>query len=120
MFLRFANGMGKKSVKNNQDHSSLSAADLESASRHESLAKKPGSRLHSKCRVHVHSRTHRLADEDGRSIKAALDGLRKGRLLEDDSPEFVSMVSQSQELTQGDEETIIDLIFEEDNETNSI
>ncbi len=102
------------------NRSSLPPADMEPAPGHESLAKKSGPGLHRKCRIHVHSRTHRLADEDGRSVKAAVDGIRKGGLLEDDSPQFVSMVSQSQELTEGDEETVIDLIFEEDNERNFI
>lgn len=69
--------------------------------------------MHQKCSIHVHSRTKTLADEDGRSIKAAVDGLRKARILEDDSPEFVKEVSQSQEITDGDEETIIDVIFKE-------
>ncbi len=68
--------------------------------------------MHKKCRLHVHSRTKRLADEDGRSVKAAVDGLREAGLFEDDSPEFVSQVSQSQELTTGDEETIIEIVFE--------
>ena len=69
--------------------------------------------MHQKCRVRVHSRTHRLADEDGRSIKAAVDGLRAAGLLEDDSPAFVSGISQSQEQTDGREETIIDILFDD-------
>jgi hypothetical protein len=54
-----------------------------------------------------------LADEDGRSIKAAVDGLREAGILEDDSPEFVKSISQSQELTTGDEETIIEILFDD-------
>jgi hypothetical protein len=69
--------------------------------------------MHQKCSINVHSRTKRLADEDGRSIKAAVDGLREGGLLEDDNPECVTKVSQTQEKTTGDEETIIDIVFEE-------
>ena len=68
--------------------------------------------MHQKCSIYVLSRTKRLADEDGRSVKAALDGLREAGLLEDDNPECVKKVSQSQEITMGDEETIIDLIFD--------
>lgn len=72
--------------------------------------------MHKKCDIHILSRTHRLADEDGRSIKAALDGIREAGLLEDDSPEFVKKVSQSQELTMGDEETIIEITFDDQEE----
>ncbi len=76
--------------------------------------------MHQKCRVHVHSRTHRLSDEDGRSIKAAVDGLREAGLLDDDNPEIVTQVSQSQEFTTGDEETIIDLTFYDPEETDAL
>ncbi len=75
--------------------------------------------MHQKCSIHVLSRTKRLADEDGRSIKAAVDGLRKAGILPDDSPEFVKKVSHSQELTTGDEETVIDVIFDDSEEGNS-
>lgn len=66
--------------------------------------------MHKKCRIHIHSKTHKLADADGRSCKAALDGLREAGVLEDDSPQFVSEVSHSQEVTKGEEETIIEII----------
>jgi hypothetical protein len=78
------------------------------------MGKEGGPGLHQKCSIHVHSRTHRLADEDGRSCKAVVDGLREAGIFEDDSPEFVKKVSHSQERTTGDEETIIEIIFEED------
>ncbi len=63
--------------------------------------------------IHVHSRTKRLADTDGRSCKAVIDGLVKAGILTDDNPKFVSEVSQSQEVTKDEEETIIDICFEE-------
>ena len=65
--------------------------------------------MHKTCRIHIHSRTHKLADADGRSCKAALDGLREANVLEDDSPQFVKEVSHSQEQIKSSEqeETII-------------
>jgi len=57
----------------------------------------------------VHSRTKRLADADGRSAKAVVDGLTKAGVFPDDSPEFVQEVTHSQEKVSGDEETIIDI-----------
>ena len=67
--------------------------------------------MHKKCRIHIHSKTHKLADADGRSCKASLDGLRQAKVLEDDSPQFVKEVSHSQEQisTSEQEETIIEI-----------
>jgi len=77
------------------------------------MAKKEGERLDKRCSISVHSRTKRLADADGRSVKAAMDGLREAGILEDDNPKFVTEVAQSQEITTGDEETIIDILWVE-------
>jgi hypothetical protein len=56
--------------------------------------------------VHFHSVRKRLADSDGISGKAALDGLVHAAILQDDSPKFVTSTTHSQE--QGTiEETII-------------
>jgi hypothetical protein len=61
--------------------------------------------------IHIHSKRRRLTDPDGVSHKAAIDGLREGHLLEDDSPLYVKTVSFSQEITEASEETIIDIIY---------
>lgn len=61
--------------------------------------------------IHVHSKRTRLADPDGISAKAVIDGLVKAGILTNDSPEFVKEVSYSQEVTKDGEETIIDLYF---------
>jgi len=100
--------------KTDHNHPPLPSPDLEQSFGDESMAEKRGPRLHKKCCISVLSRTYRLADEDGRSIKAAVDGIREAGILEDDSPEFVKKVSHSQERTTGDEETIIEIIFEGD------
>ena len=62
-----------------------------------------------KCSLHVHHRRHRLADPDGISIKAAIDGLVLAGILPDDSSKFISEITQSQEVVKGNEETIIEI-----------
>lgn len=93
---------------------SFSSSDLESATCHESLAEKGSTRLDKGCRIHFHSRTQRLADEDGRSCKAALDGLVIAGILPDDNAKFVKEITHSQEIAaDGREETVIDLWWED-------
>ena len=70
-----------------------------------------------KCRIHIHSRTHRLSDCDGRSFKAVIDSLVDIGVLPDDSAEFVKEVRQTQEKYTGPEETEITLTWDE-NEAN--
>ena len=54
-------------------------------------------RLDTPCRLHIHSRRHRLVDADGVSAKAAIDGIVHAGLLEDDSAQHVKEVTYSQE-----------------------
>ena len=56
--------------------------------------------------VHVHSKRKRLADQDGCSIKAVLDGIIQAGILPDDSAKFIQKISFTQEKSK-DEETII-------------
>lgn len=56
--------------------------------------------------LHVHSKRKRLADPDGVSCKAVIDGLRKAGVLINDNAEYIKEVSYSQEISQ-DEETVI-------------
>lgn len=86
---------------------------MESVISHESMGKKGGKRLDKRCRIHVHSRTARLADPDGRSVKAAIDGLCVAGILADDSAEYIESVSQSQEAVKDGEETIIDIMWDQ-------
>lgn len=92
---------------------------MESITSYESMAKKEGERLDqiydSRRIIRLHSRTKRLTDEDGRSPKAAIDGLREAGIFEDDNPKFIKKVEQSQEITKDNEETVIDIIWEEEN-----
>ena len=73
-------------------------AHLEPAAGHESVAKEKAARFNSPVNIHVHSIRARLADPDGISIKAALDGFVKAGILADDSAKQISSITQSQEL----------------------
>ena len=57
-----------------------------------------------------------MADADGISAKAVIDGLVLAGVLEDDSPKYVKWVTYSQEKIskKEDEETIITITEEEE------
>ena len=90
----------------------LPSPNLESSSGDESLGEKENPRPHQRCRIHVHSRTNQLSDPDGRSVKALIDGIVEAGILRSDDAECVSEVSQSQEKVKGEEQTIVDIIWE--------
>ena len=73
------------------------------------MGKEKVKRLDTPCSIHVHSRRYRLADADGISAKAVLDGLVHAGILQDDSPEYVQSVTYSQEKIpkSQNEETVI-------------
>jgi len=83
-------------------------ADVEPAHVHAGKAKDSDLGLHSRVRIQVHSRRRRLADSDGISAKAVVDGLRAGGLLVDDSARYVESVTYSQERANI-EETVIEV-----------
>jgi len=70
------------------------------------VAKKEGEGLDKRFHIGIHSKRNRLADQDGVSIKAVLDGMVKAGILVDDSAKFVKEVSFTQEQSEV-EETII-------------
>jgi hypothetical protein len=78
------------------------------------MATKKHTRLDSPCGIHIHSRRHRMADADGISGKALIDGLVISGVLEDDRQEYVKWVTYSQEKIskKEDEETIITITIE--------
>lgn len=88
------------------NHPAVPFADLESDHRHESLGENAPEKNDPRVRIHVHSVRARLADADGISAKAAIDGLIHAGILADDSPACVESVTFSQE--QGTpEQTVI-------------
>ena len=97
----------------NKDSATDTSADLEPPPRSKPLAKKKDQGHDSPCSISIHSIRKRLADSDGVSGKAAIDGLVHSGILEDDSPKFVKEVSFSQEKAKGrEEETIITLTYD--------
>lgn len=60
-------------------------------------------RLDTPCRIHVRSFRHRLADSDGISAKAAIDGLVHAGILPDDSALYVEEVCFYQEKISKDD-----------------
>jgi len=87
---------------------------VEHADSHESVGKKKSKGRNPwdgrKCSIHVHHKRTRLADPDGISIKALIDGLCLVGILADDNAKIITEISQSQELAKA-EETIIDIIW---------
>ena len=61
--------------------------------------------------LHIHSIRKRLADPDGISAKAAIDGIVKAGLLEDDSAQHIKEITYSQE-KGSEEKTIITISWQ--------
>jgi Holliday junction resolvase RusA-like endonuclease len=61
------------------------------------------------CGIRVHSKRKRLADPDGLSIKAVLDGLTKAGVFADDNAKRIKEVRFTQEQSSV-EETIIEIL----------
>ena len=61
---------------------------------------------------YLHHKRKRLADPDGISIKATIDGIVLAGILQDDNAKIINQVSQSQEKCKL-EETIIDIVWED-------
>jgi len=93
-----------------ENRTSIPAADLESHLANDADATQAPARFNSPVNIHVHSTRKRLADADGISAKAAIDGLIHAKILRDDSPKFVQSVTFSQE--QGAEEKTVITITE--------
>ena len=76
---------------------------------------KTNTRSSSQYDVHVHSIRKRLADIDGISAKAAIDGIVKSGLLEDDSAKQIRQIKFTQEKCKKGEEEKTILNFKEVN-----
>ena len=96
----------------NDDRTTDCIANLEQVISDAPLATEKVTRFDTPVRVHFHSIRKRLADVDGISGKAVLDGIVIAGVLADDSPEFVKQVTYSQE--KGAEEKTIITITDED------
>ena len=90
-----------------ENNSAVSITDLEPDIGNEPLPAEATQRPDPPVRIHIHSIRKRLADSDGISGKAAIDGLTHAGIFPSDSPENVKEVTYSQEKTKGAELTEI-------------
>jgi len=81
-----------KSGKTPSDRTARAAADLECPPRDAPVEAKESPRHPSRVSITIHSYRKRLADPDGISAKAAIDGLVMCGILVDDSAEYVEEV----------------------------
>ena len=91
---------------NDNDRAADTAANMEQVVCDAPLGTKEVPRFDTPVCVSFHSVRKRLADIDGISGKAALDGLVLGGVLQDDSPKFVQEIKHTQEKGR-QEKTII-------------
>ena len=68
--------------------------------------------MDTRCSIRIHSKRTKLADTDGISCKAFVDGLRKAGVFVDDGTDYIKEISFTQELAKEDE-TIIDIYWED-------
>jgi len=109
--MRFTEEAFEKLMEGRRAHKNTrKVAYVEPTTRHGNMAKEKSKRPNQTYRIHVHHRTHRLTDPDGRSIKAVIDGCVEAGILPDDNAKFITEITQSQEVVKGEEETIIDII----------
>lgn len=97
-------------AKATRNRIAVSPSNVEQDTGHAPVAEKETPRFTTPCRIHFHSIRKRLADIDGLSGKACIDGLVKGNLLSDDSPKEVKEVIHTQE--KGEPERTIITITE--------
>jgi len=81
-------------------------ANVEPDTRNAALRADQAPRVSAPCRVYVHHVRSRLADIDGLSIKAVLDGIVGAGILTDDSAQQVSEVRHSQSKGKPEKTTI--------------
>ena len=88
--------------KKHDDHDSDPNADVESNTWHAALSTNADASFVAPVRLHFHHTRNRLADLDGLSVKAAIDGLVAAGILADDSPKHVAEITHTQ--SKGDPE----------------
>lgn len=86
----------------------VSAADVEFNHPAERARSDAPDKIHPRYRLRVLHRSRHLADATGRSHKAAVDGLVRGGILPDDSPEYLEEITERWEQRQN-EETVIEI-----------
>lgn len=91
----------------NRNRTSNTAANVEPTAGSESLGAQANPRFNSPVRIGVISYRKRLADPDGVSAKAAIDGLVHAGILGGDSSEFVQEVWYRQEKSKQEKTVLV-------------
>lgn len=101
----------EKLAKENSNRTTHTATNVEPRTGNEPMGAQEATGCDSRCSIHVRSIRSRLADPDGICAKAAIDGLQRCGILQDDSAKHVKEVTYSQEKGEP-EKTIITLEWE--------
>lgn len=83
-------------MNENRNHNTAADANVEPHSGNAPLRANETPRISAPCRVTFHHTRKRMADMDGLSIKAVLDGLVRAGVFPVDTPEFVSEIRHTQ------------------------
>ena len=75
-----------------EDNITVSASDDKQNLSNAAMVKEAFKGLDTPYDIHVHSILARLGDVDGRSAKAAIDGLVQAGILKDDSPSYIKSI----------------------------
>ena len=87
-------------------------ADLESNISNAQMGTNEATQMVTPCSIHFHSRRYRLADPDGLSGKAIIDGIVHSGVLADDTTKEITNVSFSQEKIKRTEKEVTIITLE--------
>ncbi len=87
----------------------ISPSNMESDIGNALLGSKKVTRFNIPIHIHIHSIRRELADTDGISSKALLDGFVKANVLSNDTTKEIKSITYSQEQTNSDEKTIVEI-----------
>lgn len=92
-----------------KNRAAVPSADMERAACSRQMVQKTDQAMDTCCRIRVHCRRHRLADPDGISVKAVLDGLVLAGILADDSTKQIieSPIITQEKISKNEPETTI-------------
>ena len=96
----------------NGDRDTSSASNMEQIDRNESVATEKDAGFNTQVCIHIHSIRYRLADVDGISAKAAIDGIVKAGILANDTTKEIREIKYTQELVRkpAGEKTVITIV----------
>lgn len=111
MRLERIGGSGDERKTRGRNYSPDKSTDMEHPTRHASLRAEQVVPFDSPVSILVTCYRHTLADVDGNSAKAIIDGIVHCGILQDDSPKFVTQVSYEQVKVKNksEEKTVVTL-----------